>query len=109
MSEFNDVPLLGFDAEELFDKWGVALDPLEHIRSYIADALEYNEPGGWVLEEDTKADMVFFLEQLCANVARGNGDESVFEAVLCLSGGSDLEFSEYFSALLPLMVVDDGS
>jgi len=104
----DGAPLLGFDAEELFDKWGVDIDPLECIRDYIADRLDF-DGDEWVLDPDTKADMVFFLEQLCKNLDDMCNGWLVFKAVLQTSNCDDLNFAEYFSALLPLMVVDNGS
>jgi hypothetical protein len=98
---------LGFDVEELFDKWGVELDPLEHIRDYIADSLECTEDG-WVLDPNTKADMEFFLEQLCKNLDAAGMHSGVFRVVRSLADSDDLAFAEYFSALVHMMLVDDG-
>jgi hypothetical protein len=100
--------LLGFDAEELFDKWGIELDPIDHIRDYIADSLTYDEPLGWRLDPDTKADMEFFLERFCRNLAAYGKHNGVFCVVRSVADSDDHAFAEYFSALLPLMVVDNG-
>jgi hypothetical protein len=100
--------LLGFDAEELFDKWGVDIDPIDHIRDYIADRLSF-EDDVWVLDPDTKTDMEFFLERFCRNLAAYGRHNGVFCVVRSVADSDDLAFAEYFSALLPLMVVDNGS